>query len=51
MVDHYHVWCDLKPGVKDLDLVDSVNAMLGHLKGLGKLWARLPLTTRLPILK
>ena len=36
-MDHYHIWCDLKPGVRDLDLVASVEAMLGHLKGLGKL--------------
>jgi hypothetical protein len=36
-VDHYHIWCDLKPGVKDLDFVAAVDAMLGHLKGLGKL--------------
>ncbi len=37
MADHYHIWCDLKPGVKDLDLVSSIEGMLGHLKGLGKL--------------
>lgn len=37
VADHYHIWCDLKPGVKDLDLVASVEAMLGHLQGLGKL--------------
>ena len=35
MADHYHIWCDLKPGVRDLALVESVNAMLGHLKGIG----------------
>lgn len=36
-MDHYHIWCDLKPGHKDLDLVKAIDAMLGHLKGLGKL--------------
>lgn len=35
MADHYHIWCDLKPGVRDLALVESVQAMLGHLQGLG----------------
>jgi hypothetical protein len=36
-VDHYHIWVDLRPGVKDLEFVAAVDAMLGHLKGLGKL--------------
>ncbi len=36
-MDHYHVWCDLRQGVKDLDLVKSIDGMLGHLKGLGLL--------------
>ncbi len=34
-VDRYHIWFDLKPGVKDLDLAAAIQAMLGHLKGLG----------------
>jgi hypothetical protein len=36
-VDHYHIWCDLREGVRDLALVDAVHAMLGHLKSEGKL--------------
>ena len=32
-MDHYHIWCDLRPGVKDLDLVAAIDGMLGHLKG------------------
>jgi len=36
-VDHYHIWCDLRPGAKDLEFVAAVDAMLGHLQGLGKL--------------
>jgi hypothetical protein len=36
-VDRYHIWFDLKPGAKDLDLVDAVRAMLGHLQGQGHL--------------
>jgi hypothetical protein len=36
-VDHYHIWVDLRHGVKDLDFVAAVDAMLGHLKGLNKL--------------
>ncbi|HLF16690.1 MAG TPA: DUF6614 family protein [Candidatus Thermoplasmatota archaeon] len=34
-MDHYHIWCDLHAGVKDLDLVKAVHAMLGHLKEKG----------------
>lgn len=36
-MDHYHVWCDLKPGVRDLALAEAVHAMLGHLKRQGLL--------------
>lgn len=36
-MDHYHIWCDLKPGVKDLDFVAAVQGMLGHLKEKGLL--------------
>lgn len=36
-VDRYHLWFDLRPGVKDLDFVRAVHAMLGHLQGKGKL--------------
>jgi hypothetical protein len=38
-VDHYHIWFDLKPGVRDLDLVKAVDDMLGFLKSAGKLEA------------
>lgn len=36
-MDHYHIWCDLRHGVKDLALVESIQAMLGYLKEQGKL--------------
>jgi hypothetical protein len=28
----YHVWCDLKPGIKDVEFSDRVSAYLDHLK-------------------
>lgn len=31
-MDHYHVWCNLKDGVRDLDFAERVHAYLGHLK-------------------
>jgi hypothetical protein len=31
-VDHYHIWVDLKPGVRDMDLVKALEDMLGFLK-------------------
>jgi hypothetical protein len=31
-VDIYHVWCDLKPGVGDLEFSEKVRSYLGHLK-------------------
>ena len=31
-MDLYHVWCSLKPGVKDIEFADRVGAYLGHLK-------------------
>lgn len=31
-MDHYHIWCDLRQGVKDTALVEAIHAMLGHLK-------------------
>jgi len=34
-MDIYHVWCDLKPGVGDLDFAEYAGAYLGHLKELG----------------
>jgi hypothetical protein len=34
-VDIYHVWCDLKPGVGDLEFSEKVASYLGHLKEQG----------------
>lgn len=34
-MDLYHVWCDLKPGVKDAAFCDGVAKYLGHLKSEG----------------
>jgi len=34
-MDVYHTWCNLKPGVSDLDFADKVAAYLGHLKAQG----------------
>lgn len=31
-VDWYHIWFDLRPGVKDLDLCASVGALLDHMR-------------------
>jgi Family of unknown function (DUF6614) len=28
----YHVWCDLKPGISDIQFAEDVSAYLGHLK-------------------
>ena len=36
-MDLYNIWCDLKPGVGDLDFCQKVGAYLGHLKGQGLL--------------
>ena len=36
-VDHYHVWCDLRPGIRDLDFVAAVQAMLGHMQKEGRI--------------
>lgn len=38
-MDIYHVWCNLKPGVHDLDFVDGVHTYLGRLKDEGRLQA------------
>lgn len=40
-VQHYHIWFDLQKGVKDLDLVDAMEAFLGHLQDDGAIagWA------------
>ncbi|HSU04863.1 MAG TPA: DUF6614 family protein [Acetobacteraceae bacterium] len=31
-MDIYHVWCDLKPGVRDTTFAEQVQTYLGHLK-------------------
>jgi hypothetical protein len=38
-LDIYHVWCNLKPGVHDMDFVDGVRAYLDHVKQNGQLHA------------
>lgn len=35
IVQHYHIWFDLRPGTKDLDFVDAMDAFLGHMKEQG----------------
>ena len=34
-MDIYHAWCNLKPGVSDLDFAEKVARYLGHLKEEG----------------
>lgn len=36
-MDIYHIWCDLRPGVKDLDFTDAASAYLGSLVKNGQL--------------
>ena len=36
-MDIYHIWCNLKPGVSDLEFVRSTQAYLDRLQQLGKL--------------
>ena len=31
-MDIYHIWCNLKPGVDDLEFVEGVRAYLDHLR-------------------
>jgi hypothetical protein len=31
-LDVYHIWFNLKPGVRDLEFAESAHAYLGHLK-------------------
>ena len=38
-MDIYHVWCDLKPGVKDLEFTDAASIYLSSLKDDGRLAA------------
>jgi hypothetical protein len=34
-LDIYHAWCDLKPGIGDLEFSEKVAAYLGHLQEQG----------------
>ncbi len=34
-MDIYHAWCDLKPGVSDIDFAENVATYMGHLKAQG----------------
>ena len=34
-MDHYHVWCNLKPGASDTEFCRRVDRYLGHLKDEG----------------
>jgi Family of unknown function (DUF6614) len=34
-MDIYHVWCDLKPGVRDAALVEAAQKYLGYLRSEG----------------
>lgn len=36
-MDIYHIWCDLKPGVSDLEFVDDVGDYLDALEANGSL--------------
>jgi len=36
-MDRYHIWFDLRPGIKDMDLAVSLRTMLDHLKGQGRI--------------
>ena len=38
-MDIYHIWCDLKPGVRDLEFVESVEAYCSALRDRGALAA------------
>ena len=32
VVDVYHIWCNLKPGVRDTEFVDALKVYLEHLR-------------------
>jgi len=38
-MDLYHIWCSLKPGVKDTDFARNVAGYLGHLREAGDIEA------------
>ena len=31
-MDLYHIWCDLKPGVSDMEFSEHVGSYLGNLR-------------------
>jgi hypothetical protein len=39
-MDLYHVWCDLRPGVRDTEFAEKLNDYMAHLKaeGMIKSW-------------
>ena len=36
-MDLYHVWCELKPGVSDMEFASNVAVFLGRLRDQGKI--------------
>jgi hypothetical protein len=34
-MDLYHIWCDLKPGIRDLTLAENLRTYLGRLQAQG----------------
>jgi hypothetical protein len=34
-VDHYHIWVNLRPGVKDLEFAERVERYMAHLRSHG----------------
>ena len=36
-MDVYHIWCNLKPGIKDLEFVSDLESYLEHLKQTDRL--------------
>ena len=36
-MDIYHVWCELKPGVRDTEFASNIDVFLGRLRTQGKI--------------
>lgn len=36
-MDIYHVWCELKPGVSDMEFASNISIFLGRLREQGKI--------------
>ncbi|MFZ5834280.1 MAG: DUF6614 family protein [Pseudomonadota bacterium] len=36
-MDIYHVWCELKPGMRDMDFASNIATFLGRLRDQGKI--------------